>query len=373
MKRIRVLVVDDSVFMRKAISRMLSLAGDIEVVDTAVDGREAVEKASSLRPDIVTLDVRMAGMDGITALGIIMRDFPTRVLMLSSLTHEGAEVTLKALELGAVDFIDKTRTESSMDIALLANELVAKIRTIAGVDVGKMKANLPGRTESRPEEVPPVRAPLAEKVPRSPRVEVVAIGTSTGGPPALGVIIPRLPANFPSAVVVVQHMPPGFTKPLADRLNAQSKLSVSEAREDDLVYPGRVLVAPAGKHLKLVRKNGRTLIRLSTEPSGFLHKPSVDIMMESVAEACGRKTLGVLLTGMGIDGAKGMRAIKDAGGRTIAESEETCIVYGMPKAAVEHGAADRVVPLHGIVDTILKEVCPPISACPVSITTARTR
>jgi two-component system, chemotaxis family, protein-glutamate methylesterase/glutaminase len=354
MKKIRVLIVDDSAFMRKAIRRMLSTAPDIEVIDTASDGQEALVKTAELRPDLITLDVKMTGMDGITALERLMREHPTPVLMLSSLTHEGTEVTLKALELGAVDFIDKTRAESSMDITLLANELIAKVRTIAGVDIGKMKSALsdvPGPAPAR-EKGP--RRQDEERVIASERVEVVAIGTSTGGPPALSSLIPRLPRNFSAGVIVVQHMPVGFTRTLAERLNAQSQVTVAEAVEGDRIEPGRVLVAPAGKHLKLRRLNGSYVVHLDTEPSDSAHKPSVDVMMESVAKACGTKALGVLLTGMGHDGAQGMRAIKAAGGTTFAESEETCIVYGMPKSAVEEGVVDKVLPLYDMAAEILK-------------------
>jgi two-component system chemotaxis response regulator CheB len=355
MKKVRVLIVDDSAFMRKAIRRMLSGAHDIEVVDTAADGREALAKVGELRPDIVTLDVKMAGMDGITALEHIMREYATPVIMLSSLTQEGADVTLKALELGAVDFIDKTRAESPMDITLLASELVAKVRAVAGVDIEKVRATLSEAVAAIPEQ-PRTPASPGDRFPGSTRVDVVALGTSTGGPPALHALIPKLPRNFPCGMIVVQHMPVGFTRTLAERLNTQSQLNVVEAAEGDEVRPGKVLIAPAGRHVKLRRSNGRYLIHLDGEPSDSPHKPSVDVMMASVAKACGRKSLGVLLTGMGNDGAKGMKAIKEAGGRTLAESEETCIIYGMPKSAVEEGAVDKVVPLHRMAAEILKEV-----------------
>ncbi len=355
MKKIRVLIVDDSVFVRKAVMRMLSLAPDIEVVDTATDGREAVQKAALLRPDVITMDVQMAGMDGLTALERIMRESPTRVLMLSSLTREGAETTIRALELGAVDFIDKARAESAMDITLLGNELIDKVRTIAGVDVEKVKASQSSAAGAglQAEQATSLSGPVRTK---TGRVDVVAIGTSTGGPPALQSIIPRLPADFPAGVVIVQHMPPGFTRTLAERLNSQSRLEVSEAEEGDLLRPGRVLVAPAGRHFYLKKRNSKYTVHLSDKPSDSLHRPSVDIMMESAAKACGSQVLGVLLTGMGSDGARGMKAIKEAGGMTIAESEETCIVFGMPKSAIEEGVVDKVVPLHEMANELLKRV-----------------
>jgi len=355
-KTIRVLIVDDSAFMRKAIKRMLSLAPDIEVLDAAADGREALEKVVALRPDIVTMDVQMAGMDGLTALERIMRECPTPVLMLSSLTQEGAEVTIKALELGAVDFIDKTRVESSMNITFLGGELITKVRTIAGIDIGKKREHIPEPPPILPYEGLPLKKPPPRRVIVSPRVAVLAIGTSTGGPPALQAIIPRLPSDFSAGVIVVQHMPPGFTRTLAERLNGMSSLLVTEAVAGDIVEPGRVLVAPAGQHLKLQRRNGQFVVHLDDEPAEALHRPSVDVMMESVARTCGRKSLGVLLTGMGSDGAVGMRAIKEAFGKTIAESEETSIVYGMPKSAIEQGIVDSVVPLYDMVEIIMKEV-----------------
>ena len=355
MKKVRVLVVDDSAFMRKAIKRMLAGAHDIEVADTASDGREAIAKVAELRPDLVTLDVKMAGMDGLTALERIMHEHATPVIMLSSLTQEGADVTLKALELGAVDFIDKTRADSQMDITLLANELIAKVRAVAGVDIEKVRASLSEAAAAPPERPRPATSP-GNHVAASGRIDVVALGTSTGGPPALHALIPKLPRTFPSGMIVVQHMPVGFTRSLAERLNVQSQLRVAEAAEGDEVRPGKVLIAPAGRHVKLRRANGRYVVHLDTEPSDSPHKPSVDVMMSSVAKACGRRSLGVLLTGMGSDGAQGMRAIKDAGGRTFAESEETCIVYGMPKSAVEAGAVDKIIPLHSMVAEIMKEV-----------------
>jgi two-component system chemotaxis response regulator CheB len=356
MKKIRVLIVDDSAFMRKAIRRMLSLMPDIEVVDTAADGREALQKVIALKPDIVTMDVQMTVMDGLTALERIMHEQPTPVLMISSLTQEGAEVTLKALDLGAVDFIDKNRVESSMNITLLSNELITKVRAIAGVDMEKIKTyHAESAVPAFSREVQR-RRPSGEHGVWSSRVDIVAIGTSTGGPPALQNLIPKFPPNFPSGVIVVQHMPAGFTRTLAERLNALSRIPVAEATQGEVVHSGRVLIAPAGQHFRLRKRGGQYVVHLDSEPADSLHKPSVDVMMESVAQACGKKSLGVLLTGMGSDGAKGMRAIKEAGGITLAESEETCIVYGMPKSAIEDGVVDKVVPIYNMVDEVLKEV-----------------
>jgi two-component system chemotaxis response regulator CheB len=371
-KPIRVLVVDDSIFVRRAISRMLSKAGDIEVAGTATDGREALEKIRELKPDIVTLDVKMSGMDGLAALERIMAERPTPVLMVSSYTREGAEITLRALNLGAVDFIDKNRVESAMDISQLTGELLEKIRVISGVDMAKVRLGVIDRTKSevpppspaaeaegspatsRP--VPPARAPVPAP-PRAAALDVVAIGTSTGGPPSLHTILPSLPADFPAGVVVVQHMPPGFTRSLAERLDAHCAMTVSEAVRGDMVLPGRILIAPAGLHLRLLRTAGGYQVLLDSRPV-TPHRPSADIMMESVARACGARCLGVILTGMGEDGTVGMRAIRQAGGRTLAESEETSLVYGMPRAAVQAGVVDRIVPLYSMAEAILSEVSP---------------
>jgi len=347
-KKIRVLVVDDSAFMRKALTRMLSSDPMVQVVDTAQDGKEGCRKALELRPDVITLDVKMPEMDGLTALRQIMADCPTPVLMLSSLTSEGGEVTLRALDLGAVDFIDKSSAHTALDILSIAGELITKVKTIAGVDAHKMLASA----------VPNVSKPYDQQRPAivKGRFDVVGIGASTGGPPALQSILTGLPAGLPAAVLVVQHMPKGFTASLAERLNHLSKLVVSEAVDGDAVLPGRCLIAPSGLHMTL-RRNGTGLkVRLSEEPEGLLHRPSVDVLMQSLAREVGKKALGVILTGMGADGAHGMKELHDAGGHTIAQDEDSCVVYGMPKVAVELGGVDESFPLDQITSAIIAEV-----------------
>ena len=282
-------------------------------------------------------------------LGLTVDDFqkmartPLPVLLLSSHTREGADVTLRGLELGAMDFVDKSSVQGNMNLLALAEELRAKIRVLASVPPDRLQ----------PAQRPRTRL-LAPDRPR--RAEVVAIATSTGGPPALQAIIPRLPEGLGSAILIVQHMPVGFTRSLAERLNSKSGLPVSEAAHDDPVVAGRVLIAPAGRHMKLRKRGGGVRVWLDDEPRAALHRPSADVMMGSVARAYGSRSLGVVLTGMGADGVEGLRAIQAAGGRTLAESEESCVIYGMPKAAVEAGVVDRSVPLDRMADEILAAV-----------------
>ena len=342
---IRVVVVDDSPFVRQALGRMLGAAG-IEVVGTAVDGQDGLEKVCALRPDVVTLDVKMPRMGGLEALQRIMAECPTAVLLLSSLTSDGGEVTLRGLELGAMDFVDKSTVQGQMNLLDLADELVAKVRALASVP----RARLVRAPEPGPEVARPGARTAAH------RAEVVAIGTSTGGPPALQAIIPRLPAHLGAPLLIVQHMPPGFTRALAERLDQRSRLRVREAEDGDLLEPGMVLVAPAGRHMKVRRRGAEARVWLDDEPRAALHRPAIDVLMSSVAKAYGRHALGILLTGMGSDGVEGLRAIRAAGGRTLAESEETAVIYGMPKAAVAAGVVDQTVPLSGMADEILAAV-----------------
>ncbi|MBI5696572.1 MAG: chemotaxis response regulator protein-glutamate methylesterase [Nitrospirae bacterium] len=365
-RKIRVLVVDDSAFMRKALTRMLSSDYMIEVVDTASDGEEGYRKVRSLLPDVVTLDVKMPGMDGLTALGKIMRDCPVPVLMLSSLTSEGGEVTLRALDLGAVDFIDKSSATTAMDILSIAGDLITKVKAAAGVDAEKMARSAaatkrPPAPPREPEPVQPAEAvPAGRAAPRPMPgrgvYELVAIGTSTGGPPALQTILTGIPAGLAACVLVVQHMPIGFTASLAQRLDTLCDLSVSEAVDGDRAAPGRCLIAPSGMHMTVVRDADGLYVRLSSEPEGTLHRPSVDVLFESVAKVVRARALALILTGMGHDGARGIKLIRDAGGRTVAQDEASCVVYGMPKVAVEMGGVDRSMPLDSMTAYIIDEV-----------------
>lgn len=343
---IRVLVVDDSAFVRQALVRMLGSAPDIEIVGTAVDGKDGLEKALALQPDVVTLDIKMPRMGGLEALRRIMNECPVPVLLLSSLTSAGGEITLRGLELGALDFVDKSSVQGHMNLLDLAEELKAKVRALARVPRDRVHP-IDGLN-------PEPRTPAPATHPGG--AEVVVIGTSTGGPPALQAIIPKLPPGLPSAILVVQHMPIGFTRSLADRLHSRSAVPVREAEDGESVAPGVVLIAPAGRHMKVRRRGPVTRVWLDEEPRSALHRPSVDVLMASVAKAYGPRSLGVVLTGMGSDGVEGLRAIRQTGGRTFAESEESCVIYGMPKAAVEAGVVDRSVPLARMADEILAAV-----------------
>ncbi len=340
-RKLRVLVVDDSAFVRQALTRMLSGEPDIEVVGHASDGKDGIEKARQLRPDVITLDVQMPRMGGLEALEVLMSTDPLPVLLLSSQTREGADVTLRGLELGALDFVDKSRVQGNMNLANLAEELKAKIRAIARVHVSRREVAEERRLPERP---------------RATRADVVVVATSTGGPPALQAILPRMPRGLRCAMLVVQHRPVGFTRSLAERLNARSEIPVREAEDGDLIEPGHVLIAPAGKHLKLRRRGTSVKAVLDDEPRHALHRPSADVLMGSVARVYGSRSLAVVLTGMGSDGTEGLRAIHDAGGRTLAEAEETCVIYGMPKSAVEAGVVDDSIPLHQMAEAILAAV-----------------
>jgi len=342
-EKIRVLVVDDSAFVRQALSRMIGSAPDMEVVATAADGAEGLEKVRTLLPDVVTLDIKMPRMDGLAALERIMAECPVPVLLLSSVTSEGADVTLRGLEIGALDFVDKSSVQGPMNLLALADELQSKVRALAW-SRERRAAAMPASAVSETPEI--VRG----------RTQIVVIGASTGGPPALQQIVPALPADLDLAILVVQHMPLGFTRSLAERLAARSRLPVREAAADEPVQPGAVLIAPAGRHTKVRRRGNVVRILLDDEPKDALHRPSVDVLMASVARVYGARAMGLVLTGMGADGVEGLRAIRLAGGVTLAESEETCVIYGMPKAAVEAGVVDRSVPLHQLADQIRSAV-----------------
>lgn len=353
-KQIRVVVVDDSAFMRKAISMMMESDPTIKVVGTATNGEDGVEIVRRLQPDLVTMDVEMPRMDGLTALRHIMASNPVPVMMVSSITTEGAQATLEALELGAVDFIPKQMSYVSLDIVKIKEELVAKIKNIVGrkhVLMARLRQQSRFSNVSRGSQPKPttsyarVTGPIQKK---HHRVELVAIGSSTGGPPALNSVISQLPPNFPVGIVIAQHMPPMFTKPLADRLDSISRLSVREAEDGERLEPGTVLISPGGKHLLVRRYGGCFRVAVSAEPSDTLYKPCVDVMFNSVAEACGQTTLAVVLTGMGSNGVKGAKNIKAKGGALIAQDEATCVVYGMPRAVIEAKLADQIAPIEYI-------------------------
>ncbi|MGE5381134.1 MAG: protein-glutamate methylesterase/protein-glutamine glutaminase [Methylocystaceae bacterium] len=347
---IKVLVTDDSAFMRKVITDILNREPGIKVVDTARNGQEALEKIKQYEPDVVTLDVEMPIMDGITALQHIMKEHPRPVLMLSSLTQEGAELTFKALQLGAVDFIAKPSGNISLDIEKVALDIVQKVKIAAQVKTGKL-----GFTPSwQP-------TPIVKKVISGDRVleKIVMIGTSTGGPKALHEVIPKLPGDLNAAVVLVQHMPPGFTRSLAERLDQLSALRVKEAEHGEEVVPGTVYIAPGDYHL-LFRSHQeagrkRLYVELSKNSQVNGHRPAVDPMLFSMGDTFwSNQMVAVIMTGMGSDGAQGLAFIKDKGGRTVAEDQSSCVVFGMPKAAIATGKVDRVIPLMEIAQEITR-------------------
>lgn len=336
---IQVLVVDDSAFMRRALSAMLVAHADIAVVATARNGDEAVNKAFALRPDVVTMDVEMPGVDGLEAVRRIVARAHIPIIMVSALTKEGAETTFRALELGAVDFIAKPHSAYA-NIDDVAQDLVAKVRGCAR------------RAHPRvaPSAVPASRVTLAEAAYKglgAASYECVAIGASTGGPVALAQILPALPHGFPATVLVVQHMPTGFTRALAARLDGLSQIPVREGSDGMRLDPGAVTVAPAGKQLVLRRDGADVTFHVRTDGES-LHVPSVDALAGEVAAAYGAASIGVILTGMGQDGAAGLRRIKERGGYVVGQDEATSVVYGMPRAAALAGLVDRVAPLSEI-------------------------
>jgi two-component system chemotaxis response regulator CheB len=347
-RQVRVLVVDDSSFMRLALTRIIQSDPGLQVVGCAQDGQQALDMTAQLDPDVITMDVAMPRMNGLEALRILMANAPRPVIMVSSLTQEGAQMTLDALDCGAFDYIPKNLGARALDVSHIRRDLV-----------GKVKAAVTSRGRTRCAR-PSVKAGLRqETVIRDAFVtpSVICIGSSTGGPRALQHILPALPADLPVGIVIVQHMPQGFTRPFAERLNALCRIHVKEADDDDSVDPGTVLIAPAGWHLTLYRRTQlRYAVRLTKTPGDLLHIPSVDVLMRSAAEVVRDRAMGVILTGMGNDGSAGMKAIRAAGGYTIAQDEETSAVYGMPRACAEAGSVQKLLPLPEIPDEMVAAV-----------------
>jgi two-component system chemotaxis response regulator CheB len=344
-KRPTVLVVDDSAFMRQVVSQLVESSGEFRVVGTARDGREAISQVHALDPQIVTLDIDMPELDGLGALGYIMGHAPRPVVMLSAATtRDGHDATVRALELGAVDFVRKPSGPVSPDLSRVAERLLGALRAAAA-------ANLAG-----PDAAP--RAPRFVSVDPAPRPPViataaVAIATSTGGPRALASVIPELPRQLPAALLVVQHMPAGFTKSLARRLDAVSRLTVCEASHGDVVVNGRAYIAPGGCHMRVELVHGVPKIVIDEQtPPVWGVRPAADPLFRSVAAAFGAACIGVVLTGMGRDGAEGLRAIREAGGAAVVQDRETSTVYGMPNAALRLAGADCVVPLGGVAPAV---------------------
>jgi two-component system chemotaxis response regulator CheB len=349
MKKIRVLIADDSALMRQTLRRIISDSADFELVGVARDGEDAVAKARELRPDVVSMDINMPKLDGITALQMILQEKICPVVMLSSLTQQGAATTFECLELGAFDFVGKPDGTVSANLGIVANELTTKLRAAAARGI----VNSAVRSRERRK---PYQPPTADKFANVTRRRAVAIGISTGGPATLQEVLPLIPPDVPASFFLVQHMPPSFIASFAKRLDEHCAMKVVEGRSGMPIEPSVCYVAPGGMHLCLHRKlTGEVVIRTPTTPA-TLFVPSVGVMMASILSIYGADTIGVLMTGIGDDGADQMVAIKQAGGYTIAESEQTAVVFGMPREAIERGGACVVSPSYQVAGEILREV-----------------
>src|SRR6266702_1067604 len=338
-ERVRVLVVDDSALMRKLIPNILARDPMIDVVGTAMDGAFALKKIEELRPDVVTLDLEMPRMDGMETLRLIMRRAPLPVIMVSTHSKEGAYATFKALALGAIDFVAKPKEASSGHLDAIATQLIEKIK------VAKRAAGGSIGTPAIAETIQPVKKNARVA---SPPHRIIAIGVSTGGPNALQFVLSQIPAAFTGSLLIVQHMPEGFTEMFARRLDEFCELEVQEAKSGDLLLAGRALICPGNRHMMVRRMSRGDMAVLSDSAPVNGHRPSVDVLFHSVSQEFGPMSVGVLMTGMGEDGAEGLGAIKAAGGMTIAQSEDSCVVSGMPRAAILKGYADKGHPLEGL-------------------------
>lgn len=345
---IKVLVVDDSAFMRKVITEILEQQPDIQVVATARNGQDALEKLQKLDVDVVTLDLEMPVLDGLSTLKEIMNSNPLPVILLSSMTQRGSEITMKALSLGAVDFIPKPSGAISLDLHTVSEELITKVRSVAGIQVKKPIATEPKKISISP--TVSTRKPVSVK-PGEISDNLVVIGSSTGGPRALEEIFLSLPENINAGIVVVQHMPKGFTHSFAERLNSISSVHVKEAEEGDYIKNGHALIAPGDYHLVI---DSQKQIRLNQSAPVQYLRPAVDVTMLHLPNVFKSNIIGVILTGMGRDGAEGMARIKQLGGFTIAQDRATSTIYSMPKAVIESGNADYILPLDSIADCIVR-------------------
>lgn len=342
MPKIRVLVVDDSALMRQLLRRILEQDDRIEVVGVASDPYVAWKKITTLLPDVVTLDVEMPRMDGLTFLGRLMQRQPLPVVMVSSLTQRGAETTLKALELGAIDFVTKPSFDVASSTLHMAQELIEKVKVAAQATLRPVRrqAVLHRRATRK----------LLSRAHGTARY--IALGASTGGTQAITQVLSALPADAPG-IVMVQHMPPGFTRSFAERLNSLCRIRVKEARDGDRILPGQALLAPGDFHMAVVRDGAHCAVRVYEAPPVNRFRPSVDVLFNSCAEELGASCVGAILTGMGNDGARGLLALREAGGYTIAQDEATSVVFGMPREAIALDAADTVLPLPSITSALL--------------------
>jgi len=347
------MVVDDSALMRKLISEILMKDPELEVVNTAMDGMFALKKIPLSRPDVITLDLDMPRMDGLTALRYIVNDYQIPVVLVSSLATDGGNLTFEGLALGAVDFVTKPKDAISVHIHEVARELVLKVKLASRTTVKK---------RSRLEAAEPVQQQICQSKKtslRGPLKKIIAIGISTGGPNAISYLLPQLPEDIAAAILIVQHMPEGFTEMFATRLDQVCKIRVKEAKEGDPLVSGTAFIAPGNKHLKVAKIGMTGVAVISAGPPMNGHRPSVDVLFDSVSQEYGSATIGLLMTGMGEDGARGLGSIKASGGYTMAQDEASCVVFGMPKAALDRGHVHEVVSLDAIpkrLTALLKEV-----------------
>jgi len=337
---LRVLVVDDSAYVRKVIKQMLGRSPFIEVVGTARDGEEALELVPTLHPDVVTVDLIMPGMGGLGFIREQMARAPIPIIVVS-IASETSQMVLDALDSGAIDFVQKPSALATEKVFEMSDDLIEKVKAAGSVRLAAMK-------------VPRGNGNVSYEAGLKPGLDIVAIGISTGGPQALKYLIPRFPHDFGLPVVVVMHMPAGYTELYSKRLNELSALEVCEAQEGTVIRKGCVLIAPAGRHLTFNRSGSAVAAHLDARPFDTLHRPSVDVMFRSAAEIFGSGTLGIVMTGMGDDGKQGAERIKSKGGVVFAEAEESCVVFGMPRAIIDAGLANRIVPLERMFETILE-------------------
>lgn len=362
-KKYKVVVVDDALLMRKVVSDILTESGKFEVIGTASDGRSGLKLIEKLKPDVVTLDVEMPFMDGVECLKEVMKACPTPAIMISSITYEGGFKAMQALDAGAFDYVQKPKAQFSSSLKKVSEDIIKKAQ--AAVESGYIKKFLKktaiGSGSNRKLEniksaqgsasITSLMPPKLAKV-LSFKDYVIVIGISTGGPPCVTDIFANLPENSPP-VLVVQHMPENFTKAFAERVNAQSKMNVKEAEHGDIVERGKGFIAPGHSHMELFRDlQGQLKVKLSKKPNVSGHRPSADVLFENAAKHCGKKTIGVIMTGMGRDGATQLKVLKDLGAHTIAQDQESCVVYGMPKMAILEDAADEVLSLTNIIERL---------------------
>jgi two-component system chemotaxis response regulator CheB len=352
-QKIRVLIVDDSAFMRNVLRRMIEKDPVFEVVGVATNGREGIEMVATLKPHVVTMDIEMPEMNGLQALQYIMSSTPTPVVMISSLTAAGTEATLKALELGAVDFIPKALDDADKNIFRSADNIHQRLKAAAGAHA-QPRAAVTAAPASTAVPAKPVAPPPQGRPQRCERAKLLLIGSSTGGPRALQEVLTALPATLRVPVIVVQHMPGNFTGPMASRLNELAPLEVTEARDGTIARAGGIYVCPGGLMSRLVKTEGGLMIRVQPDQGESVFKPSVEVMAQSVAAALGGDVLAVMLTGMGHDGDTGYKKLHDMGAYVIAQDQATSVVYGMPKAVADNGAANESLPLSEIAPVLIK-------------------